>query len=252
MNPAAAHIAVIVPALNEAQNLATLTEQINFLRAAGAPLVLVDGGSTDNTAKIAAAAGMTVVHSPRGRALQMNAGAQYALQHYRADILLFLHADTRLPPDAIPAIRQRLQPPQHQAHAPVWGRFDVRIEGQLRMLRMVSWLMNWRSRITGIATGDQALFMTRFAYEKVGGFPEQPLMEDIEMSQRLRALSAPACIHTPVITSGRRWEKHGLWRTIFLMWRLRWSYWRGVPASQLAADYRPHNPNASSASDQKI
>jgi rSAM/selenodomain-associated transferase 2 len=253
--PPAASIAIIVPALHEAKSLPALIAQLPMWHEGGAHVVLVDGGSTDNTAHIAAAAGMTVVQSQRGRALQMNAGAQHALAHHGADILLFLHADTQLPPDALEAIRQHLQPSPRKKLAPVWGRFDVCIQGHLqiqRMLRVVSWLMNKRSRITGIATGDQAIFMTGTAFKAVGGFPAQPLMEDIEISKRLRRLSAPACIHTPVITSGRRWETHGLWRTIFLMWRLRWAYWRGVPASQLAAYYRPHATNASTAPDNKV
>jgi len=106
------------------------------------------------------------------------------------------------------------------------------------MLRMVAKLMNWRSRLTGIATGDQAMFMTRRAFEAVGGFPDQPLMEDIEISKRLLALSRPICLMDRVVTSGRRWEVNGVWRTIWLMWRLRWHYWRGVPASELARSYR--------------
>ena len=120
----------------------------------------------------------------------------------------------------------------------VWGRFDIRISGRSAMLRVVSRLMNFRSRLTGIATGDQAMFVTRSAFNAVGGFPNQPLMEDIELSKRLLAFSRPACITRCVTTSGRRWEARGVWRTILLMWRLRWDYWRGVPVQKLAEAYR--------------
>ena len=223
-------LSVIVPVLNEAAGLpGLLSHLVPFIRQ-GVEVILVDGGSDDRTVDVIESTGLLLVHAPRGRALQMNAGAAAA----SGDVLLFLHADTRLPPVAL----QRLQDIGQQVQRPVWGRFDVRIEGHLFMLRLVAWMMNWRSRVTGIATGDQALFMTRAAFDAVGGFPEQPLMEDVEMSSRLRRLSRPVCLADQVVTSGRRWEQRGLWRTIFLMWRLRWAYWRGVPACQLAEAYR--------------
>jgi rSAM/selenodomain-associated transferase 2 len=159
----------------------------------------------------------------------MNAGAALA----SGDVLLFLHADTQLPDAAEISTTQRLADNRR-----VWGRFDVRISGRSPMLRVVSRLMNLRSRLTGIATGDQAMFVTRSAFDTVGGFPDQPLMEDIELSKRLLALSRPVCIARCVTTSGRRWETRGVWRTILLMWRLRWDYWRGVPVQQLAEAYR--------------
>jgi len=159
----------------------------------------------------------------------MNAGAAQAA----AEFLLFLHADTRLPARAMQLIDRALADGRR-----VWGRFDVRIRGRAFMLRVVSWMMNLRSRLTGIATGDQALFMTRAAFDRVGGFPDQPLMEDIEISRRLLGLSRPACIAQCVEPSGRRWESNGVWRTIVLMWRLRWDYWRGVPVQELARAYR--------------
>ena len=158
----------------------------------------------------------------------MNTGALQAT----GDVLLFLHADTLLPPDADRLICQAL------AAGKAWGRFDVRIDGRPRLLRVIAWLMNVRSRWTGIATGDQAIFMTRAAFDAVGGFPVQPLMEDIEMSRRLLRLSRPACLRAHVLTSGRRWESGGVWWTILLMWRLRFAYWRGVAPERLAALYR--------------
>lgn len=168
----------------------------------------------------------------RGRSLraraQMNAGASRA----RADALLFLHADTALPPLADVQVLQAL------ASGARWGRFDVCIDGRPGMLRVVAALMNLRSRWSGVATGDQAIFASREAFSEVGGFPVQPPMEDIEISRRLKRLGPPACLRAQVRTSGRRWERHGVWRTIFLMWRLRWRYWRGESAARLAEAYR--------------
>ncbi|AVO42712.1 TIGR04283 family arsenosugar biosynthesis glycosyltransferase [Simplicispira suum] len=221
-------LSVIVPVLNEATGAPALCAHLMPYVRQGVEVILVDGGSEDGTPELLNSLGFPPVRSPRGRALQMNAGASAA----SGDLLLFLHADTRLPPGTLACLQSRMT----QAHD--WGRFDVRIEGRPAMLKLVAWLMNWRSRLTGIATGDQAMFMTRAAFDAVGGFPPQPLMEDIEMSSRLRRLARPLCLTDRVVTSGRRWEQRGVWRTIFLMWRLRWAYWRGVPASQLAKAYR--------------
>ena len=227
--PPPVRLSVIVPALNEAAGMAAALQALAPLAARGAQLLVADGGSVDGTVALAQAGGAKVIHAPRGRALQMNAGASQA----NGDILLFLHADTRLPPDADQLIQQAL------ANGPqVWGRFDVCIEGTPRMLRVIAAFMNWRSRWTGIATGDQALFMTRAAFDSAGGFPEQPLMEDIEMSARLLKRSRPACLRARVVTSGRRWEIHGVWRTVLLMWRLRLAYWLGAAPEQLAALYK--------------
>ena len=222
-------LSVIVPILNEAQALASLLDQLARLAHQGTEVILSDGDSEDGSASMAEQAGFTVVQSTRGRARQMNAAAARAT----GDVLLFLHADTRLPDQADQYIAQALAAGTH-----CWGRFDVRISGRPYLLRVVSRLMNVRSCITGIATGDQAMFVTRSAFDAVGGFPDQPLMEDIELSKRLLARSKPARIRQPVITSGRRWEQGGVWHTILLMWRLRWNYWRGVPAQQLAKVYR--------------
>jgi len=221
-------LSIVIPALNEAAHITPLLLDMQPLRARGVQLVLVDGGSADRTAELARPWVDTLIASPRGRALQMNAGAQQA----QAGVLLFLHADTRLPPAADTRVLQAVAAGAH------WGRFDVRIEGRPWMLRVVAAAMNLRSRLSGVATGDQALFVTRAAFAQVGGFPEQPLMEDIELSRRLKALGRPACLRARVCTSGRRWEQRGVWRTIFLMWRLRWRYWRGEPAATLAQAYR--------------
>ena len=221
-------LSIVMPALNEAAGIVATLEALQPLRARGVELVLADGGSSDATPALARPWVDAVVDASRGRALQMNAGAARA----QADALVFLHADTRLPPLADVQVLQAL------AGGAGWGRFDVRIEGRPWMLRVVAALMNLRSRLSGIATGDQAIFVTREAFDRVGGYPLQPLMEDIEISRRLKRLGPPACLSARVCTSGRRWEQRGVWRTIVLMWRLRWRYWRGESPARLAQAYR--------------
>ena len=222
-------LSIIMPVLNEAAGVAAAVQTLAPLVARGAQLLLADGGSADDTLTRAQTCAVQIISTQRGRALQMNAGAQLAT----GGVLLFLHADTRLPANADVLIAEALA-----SGAQVWGRFDVGIDGQPRLLRIVAWMMNVRSRWSGIATGDQAIFMTRAAFDTAGGFPVQPLMEDIEMSRRLLRLSPPACLRARVLTSGRRWERSGIWRTILLMWRLRFAYWRGVAPERLAALYR--------------
>ena len=220
-------ISIVIPVLDEAGRIVATLAALAPLRAQGAELIVVDGGSSDGTAALCKGLADAVLSAPRGRALQMNAAARAA----SGAVLLFLHADTRLPDAALAQIAQavRTQP---------WGRFDVRIAGRSPILPVVAALMNMRSRLTGIATGDQALFVRRDAFDAVGGFPAQPLMEDIELCKRLRRLGRPACLRAKVVTSGRRWDSRGAWRTIGLMWRLRLLYWLGVPAERLAAAYR--------------
>lgn len=222
-------LSVIIPVLNDAQALPVLLERLRPLLRQGCEVLIVDGGSEDGSAALAERAGFSVVRAARGRARQMNAGAARA----DGDMLLFLHADTHLPDGAVALVTQVLASGAH-----CWGRFDVRITGRHFMLRVVGPMMNLRSRWSGIATGDQAMFVTRAVFDAVGGFPDQPLMEDIELSKRLRHITRPACIDRCVTTSGRRWETRGVWRTILLMWRLRWAYWRGVSPHQLARAYR--------------
>ncbi|MFN0182342.1 MAG: TIGR04283 family arsenosugar biosynthesis glycosyltransferase [Aquabacterium sp.] len=226
-------LSIIVPVRDEAEVIGPALLRLAPLRALGAEVIVVDGGSRDDTVDRCTAAADLVLQAPAGRARQMNAGAARA----RGRQLLFLHADTRLPLDAAAVLAQALAPgPAPGGH--LWGRFDVRIEGRSRWLPMVAALMNRRSRWTGIATGDQALFMRRDVFQAVGGFPDQALMEDIELSRRLKRLGPPACRREQVITSGRRWDSRGAWRTILLMWRLRWLYWIGVSPERLARAYR--------------
>lgn len=221
-------LSIVMPVLNEAGHLAATLAALAPLQQRGVEVIVVDGGSEDDTVDEARRHATTVCVSPRGRARQMNAGAALA----RGDVLLFLHADTRLPPDADRLVVQAI------ARDAVWGRFDVTIQGRSPLLRMVATLMNIRSRWTGIATGDQAIFARREVFQRLGGFADQPLMEDIELSRRLCRLARPACLRAKVTTSGRRWDTRGVWSTIFLMWRLRWRYWRGEPAERLAEQYR--------------
>ena len=223
----ALRISIIVPVLDEAEGLAACLSRIEPLRTAEVELIVADGGSTDDTAAIAQRAADCVVSAPRGRASQMNAGASSA----SGDVLLFLHADTRLPANAIDCIRRAME------SGAQWGRFDVRIEGRPWMLRVIAALMNLRSRWTGIATGDQAIFVRRSAFDAVGGYPDIALMEDVALTGALRKTSPPACIRERVVTSGRRWEKHGVMRTIVLMWRLRLAYWMGDDPDTLALRY---------------
>ena len=221
-------LSIVMPVLNEAGHLDATLAALAPLQQHGVELIVVDGGSDDDTLDKARRYATTVCVSPRGRARQMNTGAALA----RGDVLLFLHADTQLPPDADRLVAQAI------ARGAVWGRFDVTIQGQSALLPAVAALMNIRSRWTGIATGDQALFVQRDVFQRLGGFPDQPLMEDIELSRRLCRLARPACLRPKVTTSGRRWDTRGAWSTIFLMWRLRWRYWRGESAEELARQYR--------------
>ncbi len=216
-----------MPVLDEGPNLLQRLRELQPLRARGAELVVVDGGSTDDTWAVARAHADQVLLAPRGRASQMNAGAAGP----DAQVLLFLHADTVLPADADGLIRSALD----RGHS--WGRFDLQIDGRHPMLRLVAHMINLRSRLTGIATGDQALFANRRQFEQAGGFADFPLMEDIDLSARLKRFGRPACIRTPVITSGRRWDSQGVWRTIALMWQLRAQYFLGADPQRLAQRY---------------
>ena len=212
-----------MPALNEAAGIRAALEALAPLRARGHEVIVADGGSDDGTPDLARPLCDRVVVAPRGRALQMNAGAREA----GGEVLVFLHADTVLPPDAAQAIAR--------ASDHLWGRFDVEIEGSHPLLKVVAWSMNLRSRLTGIATGDQAIFVRRSAFP---GFAGIPLMEDIALSREMKRRGAPACLRSRVRTSGRRWESRGVLRTVLLMWRLRLAYALGADPARLAEKYR--------------
>lgn len=221
-------LSVIVPALDEAAGIDACLSALAPLRARGHEVIVVDGGSRDGTPERAAPLADAVLRSRPGRAVQLNAGARQA----RHPLLLFLHADTRLPADAAAAIAAACARGAH------WGRFDVRLCGRHPLLPVVAAAMNRRSRWTGIATGDQAIFVSRPLFDAVGGFPEIPLMEDIALSARLRSRHWPACLRQRVDTAGRRWDRDGLWRTILLMWSLRLRFWLGADPAALARAYR--------------
>ncbi|MFQ5487737.1 MAG: TIGR04283 family arsenosugar biosynthesis glycosyltransferase [Gammaproteobacteria bacterium] len=217
-----------MPVFNEAAIIRSALRALQPLRQAGHELIVADGGSSDDGPALAAGLADRVIHSERGRARQMNAGAGAT----EGDILLFLHADTMLPQGADRAIITGLK-----RSARCWGRFDVRLAGRQRPLRLVETLMNLRSRLSGIATGDQAVFVRRSAFQEVGGFPPIELMEDIALSKRLKRLSRPLCLRQRVITSSRRWEQHGILPTILFMWRLRLAYFLGADPARLAQRY---------------
>jgi rSAM/selenodomain-associated transferase 2 len=221
-------LSIIVPCLDESQGITEALSALAPLRARGAEVIVADGGSRDGTAERARPHADAVITAPRGRASQMNAGAACA----RGEILLFLHADTRLPDAADALVVDGLKRTRRG-----WGRFDVAIAGRHPLLKVVAFLMNWRSRLTGITTGDHAIFVTRSLYTAAGGYPDIALMEDIELSKRLKRFGPPLCLKHRLTTSGRRWEERGVLRTILLMWRLRLAYWLGADPAKLAVRY---------------
>ncbi|MEX0960450.1 MAG: TIGR04283 family arsenosugar biosynthesis glycosyltransferase [Burkholderiales bacterium] len=221
-------LSVIVPVLNEANTIDACLRALVPLRARGVEVIVADGGSTDRTPSLAAPLCDRIVSGARGRALQMNAGAAQA----RGDVLLFLHADVLLPADADRLILASMRETRRR-----WGRFDVRLSGSHPLLRAVAFLMNLRSRLTGIATGDQCLFVERALFDRLGGFARIPLMEDIELSARLKRCSRPACLRERVVASSRRWEAQGMLGTILMMWRLRLAFYFGASPDRLARIY---------------
>ncbi len=225
-------LAIIVPVLDEASQIEDCLSALAPLRQRGARVIVVDGGSRDDTVRRAAPLADRVLCAPRGRALQMNAGARDDGAR-AADVLLFLHADARLPIEADRLVAQALS----RSHAR-WGRFDVQLRGRSSGLGLVALMMNLRSRATGICTGDQALFVEQGSFLALEGFAPIGLMEDIEFSRRARHLSWPAAVRPPVVVSGRRWERAGLWRTILLMWWLRLAFYWGADPQALAQRYR--------------
>jgi rSAM/selenodomain-associated transferase 2 len=224
-------LSIIVPVLNEAETIVTCLSALQALRERGHEVIVADGGSADATADLARPLADRLVASERGRSKQMNAGAAQA----RGSVLLFLHADVRLPAAADNLVHEGCTH-QHKR----WGRFDLRLSGDRGVLRCVETLMNWRSRWTGIATGDQAIFVERKLFDEAGGFPAIALMEDIALSRTLKRLAGwPLCLEQPVFASSRRWERNGIVRTILLMWRLRLAYWMGMDPARLARVYYP-------------
>jgi rSAM/selenodomain-associated transferase 2 len=219
-------LSIVMPVLNEAAEIEAALRALAPLRERGCEVIVVDGGGSDGTADIARTFVDKIVRAKRGRAWQMNAGAAAA----NGDAFLFLHADTRLPDSVDRIVHEGL------AHSrKLWGRFDVRFSDGA--LPLIAGMMNLRSRVTGIATGDQAIFVSRTAFEKAGGFPEIPLMEDIALSKMLKRVGPPLCLRAKVTTSPRRWHARGVIRTVLLMWRLRLAYFFGMAPDRVARLY---------------
>jgi len=220
-------VAIVVPLLNEGERLPQLLKMLETLHAD--EVVLVDGGSSDGSDMLLSASPFKWIRSRPGRAVQMNAGAALC----RSDVLLFVHADTEISSAALGTLKLAVSRPEI-----VGGRFDVRLSGDRLIFGLIAFMINLRSRLSGISTGDQCQFVRREVFEQLGGFPEQPLMEDIEFSSRLKGVGRIVCLRDKVTTSSRRWEKRGIFKTILLMWKIRLYYWLGVSSDQLAEMYR--------------
>jgi rSAM/selenodomain-associated transferase 2 len=220
-------LSIVMPVFDEAAEIEAALQALAPYRQRGVEVIVVDGGSSDSSAERARVLADRVIAALRGRSLQMNAGAAAA----QGDVLLFLHADTQLPENADGLVLDGLA-----RSGSAWGRFDVRFDGG-GLLRVVAAMMNLRSRATSIATGDQAMFMTRAAFDKVGGFPPIALMEDVALSARLKRAGKPLALRARVTTSARRWRAQGTLRTILLMWRLRVAYFFGSDPNGLAKAY---------------
>lgn len=224
---------IIIPVLNEAGATSAFLSHLQGLRQAGHEVIVVDGGSVDGTRERLRPNIDRLLETCAGRARQMNAGAKVA----NGEVLVFLHADTLLPDTAVQDIEKALTTTSKQ-----WGHFAVRLSGRHPIFRLIEWMMNRRSCITGIATGDQAMFIRRGAFDLAGGFDDIPIMEDIAMSKKLKTYGRPACLRTRVRTSSRRWEQHGIVRTVCLMWSLRLRYWMGASPHALVRHY-DQNPS---------
>jgi rSAM/selenodomain-associated transferase 2 len=221
-------ISIVIPVLHEGEQIVGFLRGLQPYRSQNIEIIVVDGGSGDSTAELAARFADSIVESAPGRAQQMNRGVDSAT----GDILLFLHADTSLPNRFRELLAGRFWESESS-----WGRFDVRLSGSHYLFRIIEFFINWRSRLTGIATGDQAIFIKRPVFSRLGGFMPIPFMEDIALCKKLKKMSRPFCIRSPVTTSSRRWEQEGILRTVLLMWRLRLAYFFGADPARLVHLY---------------
>lgn len=237
-------VSLIVPVLDEARIIRALLDSLvrYDFETDNVEIIIVDGGSSDATTQIVRSFDIChLVESEPGRAIQMNVGAAKA----SGDILMFLHSDSTLPENFLPFITR-----DFWASHKVWGRFDVRLSGRHPLFTLIAVMMNIRSNMTGICTGDQGIFVRRNVFERIGGFASIPLMEDIEISRRLKKFSAPFRITQKLTTSSRRWEEVGILKTVLLMWQLRLRYFVGQPAEALADYYKTHGTEVSSGDNQ--
>lgn len=221
-------LSVVIPVRNEAQSLPLLLDDLAGLRAGGAEVIVVDGGSSDATYELAREKTDRVLVCEPGRAVQMNAGAALAQGEY----LWFVHADTRVSAEALAALQDAL------ADRPLWGRFDVRLSGEGAAFKLIGKMISLRSRLTGVASGDQGIFVRREHFDAMGGYAPIALMEDLYLCRHLKQQARPRCINVALSTSSRRWQQNGVWRTVILMWCLRLAYYAGVNPTTLARHYR--------------
>ena len=220
-------ISIIIPVLNEEQSVKALLQQLQIYRQQGHEVIVVDGGSHDETVSISKPLADKVIMSESGRARQMNKGVAESTN----EVLWFLHADTSIPENVIETIQESLNKYE-------WGRFNIKLSGSNFLFRIIENMINIRSCLSCVATGDQGIFIKRNTFDSIGGYPEIPLMEDVALSKKLKTISQPACIKETLTTSSRRWEKKGIIKTILLMWYLRFLYWIGVTPAKLAKLYR--------------
>jgi len=221
-------LSIIIPVLNEEKSINGFLKNLQTLRTGGHELIVVDGGSQDQTEHCCNGLCDVFLGAEKGRALQMNEGASQA----SGEVLLFLHADTVLPNNVDLLIEKTLRKPEC-----IWGRFDIKLTGSSILFSLIALLMNIRSRLSGIATGDQAIFVKTEAFRRLGGYERIPLMEDIAISKQLKRIASPVCLKEKVVTSSRRWEENGTLKTIVLMWRLRLAYFLGADPKVLVEKY---------------